>query len=69
MVPDHRQALAEARSQTACIAGGGNHQGIRLSRNASYKNKADQRDAVLAGAGELAKELGIGMKPRVRFTS
>ena len=33
------------------------------------QNKADQRDAVSAGTGELAKELGIGMKPRVRFTS
>lgn len=33
------------------------------------QNKVDQRAAVSAGAGELAKELGIGMKPRVRFTS
>ncbi len=33
------------------------------------QNKVDQRAAVSAGAGELEKELGIGMKPRVRFTS
>ena len=33
------------------------------------QNKTDQCAAVLAGVDELAKELGIGMKPRVRFTS